>query len=432
MNKRIRIASAVTAVAVAALGFGSVAAAEAATPTVKIYGAFSGGQAQAFQGELNTWSLTSGVKVKYTSLASFNTDITVKVNGGQAPDIALWPQPGGLLGVTSKLKPLSSIPGFNLQAVQSTLIPGWDKLAVKNNKIYGLPIGANVKSLIWYNPAAFRSAGYKIPTTDAQLTALIAKIKTDGLGYPFCAGIESGGATGWAATDWLEEYVLKTAGVAKYNQWWQGKIHFNSPTVKAAANKVASLLLTDGNVQGGGTGIATRNFGEDTTKGLFAADKNAGRCFMMKQGSFITDFFPQAIKDEYKAGNYAHVGFFPVPTPARGVNAVLGGGDLAGVFHSTPAVAKVLNFILSDKLGRAGFASSGFFLSAHKTFPNSLYPTTIQQKIGKTLATAAAFGFDGSDAELPAVNSTEWVQLTSWFTGQATLDQALTTIDAAY
>jgi alpha-glucoside transport system substrate-binding protein len=432
MNKRIRIVAAVSAVAVAALGFGSVAAAEASTPTVTIFGAFSGDQARGFQGELNSWGLSNGVNVKYTGLANFNTDITVKVNGGQAPDIALWPQPGGLLGISSKLKPLASIPGFNLSAVQKTLIPGWDKLAVKSGKIYGLPIGANVKSLVWYNPAAFRKAGYKVPTTDAQLTTLVAKIKSDASGYPYCAGIESGGATGWYATDWLEEYVLKYGGVANYNKWWQGQIHFNSTLVKQAANKVASALLTPGNVQGGGTGIASRNFGEATTTGLFVSGKNNGQCFMLKQGSFITDFFPSAIKAEYKAGNYSHVGFFPVPTPAGGVNGVLGGGDIAGVFHSTPAVAKVLNFILSDKLGRAGWANSGFFLSAHKTFPNSLYPTSIQRAIGKTLATASAFGFDGSDAEPAVVNSTEWTQLTSWFNGSKTLTQALTAIDAAY
>jgi alpha-glucoside transport system substrate-binding protein len=429
MNKRIRIVAAVSAVAVAALGFGSVAAAEASTPTVTIYGAFSGDQAKGFQGELNTWSLSSGVKVKYTGLNDFNTAITVKVNGGQAPDIALWPQPGGLLGISSKLKPLASIPGFNLSSVQSTLIPGWDKLAVKNGKIYGLPVGANVKSLVWYNPAAFKSAGYTVPTTDAQLTALVAKIKGDGK-FPWCAGIESGGATGWYATDWLEEYVLKYGGTANYNKWWQGKIKFNSTLVKKAANRVAKELLTPGNVQGGGTAIASRFFGEATTQNLFVNDTN--QCFMLKQGSFITDFFPQAIKDEYKAGNYKHVGFFPVPTPAGGVNGVLGGGDIAGVFHSTPAVAKVLSFILSDKLGRAGWANSGFFLSAHKTFPNSLYPTTIQQKIGKTLASASAFGFDGSDAEPAQVNSTEWTALTSWFSGSKTLVEALNAIDAAY
>lgn len=432
MNKRIRIAAAVSAVAVAAFGLGNIAPAEASTPTVTIFGAFSGDQAKGFQGELNTWSLTSGVKVKYTGLANFNTDITVKVNGGQAPDIALWPQPGGLLGITSKLKPLASIPGVKVSDIQKTLIPGWDKLAVKSGKIYGLPVGANVKSLVFYNPAAFAARGYKVPTTDAALTALVAKIKSDGAGYPYCAGIESGGATGWYATDWLEEYVLKLGGVAKYNQWWQGKIKFNSALVKQAANRVKDALLTDGNVQGGGTAIASRNFGEDTTRGLFADGKNNNQCFMLKQGSFITDFFPTAIKDEYKAGNYAHVGFFPVPTPAGGTKAVLGGGDIAAAFKSTPAVAKVLNFILSDKLGRSGWANSGFFLSAHKTFPNSLYPTAIQQKIGKTLATASAFGFDGSDAEPAAVNSAEWSNLTSWFNGSKTLDEALNAIDAAY
>lgn len=428
MKKSTRALAMVAAASVAALGF--VAAPAQAADTVTIYGGFSGDQAKGFQAELDAWGKTSGIKATYTILNSYDTDIRVKVKAGQAPDIGMWPQPGGLLEYSSVLEPLDSVLGAaGLKAVQTTLVPGWDKLAVKGGKIFGLPVSANVKSLVWYNPANFKAAGLAVPKTDADLTKLVATIKAKKLGFPWCAGIESGGATGWAATDWLEEYVLRYGGATVYNNWWKGKVAFNSPVVIKAGKKVASQLLAAGNVNGGGKAIAATNFG-DTAK-LFASDKT--KCFMMRQGSFITGFFPDNIKAEFAAGNFAHVGVFKLPAPAGSNDAVLGGGDLAAAFNADANTAKVLAFILSDKLGQNGYmASYPSYLSAHKTFPSKFYTNSILKTIGTTLATAKLFGFDGSDLEPAIVNATEWKELTNWVAGKKSMTAAFKAIDASW
>ena len=425
MKKSTRALAMVAAASVAALGF--VAAPAQAADTVTIYGGFSGDQAKGFQAELDAWGKTSGIKATYTVLNSFDTDIRVKVKAGQSPDIAMWPQPGGLLEYSSVLEPLDGV--VDLAAIKKTLVPGWSSLAVKGGKTYGLPVSANVKSLVWYNPANFKAAGLKVPTSDAQLTALINTIKTKKLGFPWCAGIESGGATGWAATDWLEEYVLRYGGAATYNNWWKGKVAFNSPVVVKAGKKVASELLTAGNVNGGGKAIAATSFG-DTAK-LFASDKT--KCFMMRQGSFITGFFPDAIKAEFAKGDFTHVGVFKLPAPAGANDAVLGGGDLAAAFNANDATKKVMSFILSDKLGQNGYmASYPSYLSAHKTFPASFYTNSILKTIGVTLATAKLFGFDGSDLEPAIVNATEWKELTNWVAGKKSMTAAFKAIDASW
>lgn len=425
MKKSLRIAAFVAAAATAALGFAAPAA--QAADTVTIYGGFSGDQAKGFQAELDAWGKTSGIKATYTVLNSYDTDIRVKVKAGQAPDIGMWPQPGGLLEYSSVLEPLDTV--VDLPAIQKTLVPGWDKLAVKGGKVYGLPVSANVKSLVWYNPANFKAAGLSVPKTDADLTKLVAQIKAKKLGFPWCAGIESGGATGWAATDWLEEYVLRYGGGTTYNNWWKGKVAFNSPVVTKAGNKVAETLLTAGNVNGGGKAIAATSFGN--TAALFATDKT--KCFMMRQGSFITAFFPDAIKAEFAKGDFSHVGVFKLPTPAGATDAVLGGGDLAAAFNANASTKKVMEFILSDKLGQNGYmASYPSYLSAHKTFPASFYTNSILKTIGTTLATAKLFGFDGSDLEPAIVNATEWKELTNWISGKKSMKAAFAAIDASW
>jgi len=433
MKKGIRLGAVVAAAALAAASL-TAGAAQAATRTVTIYGGYSAGDAAVFQDELNlAFPAKSGIKVKYTSLASFDTDITTKIKAGQAPDIALWPQPGGLLAQKSHLVPADKVLGAaNFKKIVKTFVPGFELLGKSGGKTYGLPVSANLKSIVFYNPEVFKANGWTVPKTQADLDALSTTIKNSGKAYPWCAGTESGGATGWSLTDWMEELVLKNAGVAVYNKWWQGKIHWNDPRIVKAGKALDDTLLAAGQTQGGGQGVASRFFGLATTQGLFQTDKAKGACALLKQGSFITGFFPDAIQAELKAGNYAHVGVFAYPVPAKGFSAVLGGGDTAAVFHNNPAVAKVAAYIWSDKLGTKVYAAKASgFLSPHKTFPTS-YFSGLNRQFATILSKASGFGFDGSDQAPPAVNKAEWNELTNWFAGKESMDKAFSIIDAAY
>lgn len=400
-----------------------------AVEEVTIFGGFGGAQAEGFQAELNAFGSANGIKITYTTLASYDTDIRVKVKAGQAPNIGMWPQPGGLLEYSSVLEPIDGLKSVDLAAIKKTLVPGWANLAKKGGKTYGLPVSANVKSLVWYNPANFKAAGLTVPKTDAEMTKLTNTIKSKKLGYPWCIGIESGGATGWAATDWMEEYVLRYGGEAQYTAWWKGKLPWSSPTVQKAAKKFADVALKPGNVNGGGKAIAATSFG-DTAK-LFATDNN--KCFMLRQGSFITDFFPDAIKAQYKANNFTNVGVFKLPAPSGTTDAVLGGGDLAAAFDDKAATQKVMNFILSDKLGQGTmFSKYPSYLSAHATFPSALYANPITKNIAGILSSAKLFGFDGSDLAPAVVNATQWEELTNWISGKKTQKQAFDAIDASW
>ena len=71
-------------------------------------------------------------------------------------------------------------------------------------------------------------------TTWDELMALGDQIMADG-GTPWCVGFETGGATGWPATDWMEDIMLRTAGVDTYDEWVNHEIPFNDPAVINAA-----------------------------------------------------------------------------------------------------------------------------------------------------------------------------------------------------
>ncbi|MFM6978183.1 MAG: ABC transporter substrate-binding protein [Micrococcales bacterium] len=418
---------------IAALAAVSLTGCAPSTPSgdgkVTIFGGYGEADAKAFQAALDEFGAANGIEITFTSLASFDKDIKVKIEAGQEPDIALWPQPGGLKDLSDNLEPLKNV--VDLAAIQDTLVPGWDKLAVVDGDIYGLPVSANVKSMVFYNPVAFKAHGYTAPTTEAELVALEAKIQSDKAGYPWCAGIESGGATGWPFTDWLEQYVLDLYGSDKYAQWVAGDLDFASPEITAAADLVSKRLLAAGQVNGGGKSMATDGFG--ATAPLFEeGGKAKGQCFMLRQGSFITGFFPEKIKAEMTAGDYTHVAAFPLPAPEGGTAGVLGGGDLAAVFkgHVDSDVKKVAEFIYSTKVAEK-MVSNGV-ISPHKDFDASLYPNELNKKIGEAMAAAPLFGFDGSDQMPSEVNAEFWAAGTDFVAGKATWAEAAARIDAKY
>src|SRR6187401_1623755 len=96
----------------------------------------------------------------------------------------------------------------------------------------------------------FADNGWEIPQTWDDMLALSDTIAATGI-KPWCAGIESGDATGWPATDWLEDVMLRTAGPDVYDQWVNHEIPFNDPQVLEALETVGGILKNPDYVNGG-------------------------------------------------------------------------------------------------------------------------------------------------------------------------------------
>jgi alpha-glucoside transport system substrate-binding protein len=435
LRRKIVVAGALVVTAALALAgcSSSSSSGDAAGGTVTIAGAFTGAQATAFQSDLTAWAKTKKITVKYQGNGSFQTAIVTQVKGGQAPDVAIFPQPGVLKSLSSQgMIDLDSM--INVKSVTSDEANGLPDIAKVNGKTFGLPYNINVKSLVWYNPAAFTAAGYTVPTTDAELTALQAKIIADGSGYPWCVGIASQGSNGWPMTDWLEEYVLRYGGLDQYNDWITHKVKFDSPLVKKAAAKVESLIFAPGSVDGGGTAMAATDFGAAGNNLFVTGGKTAGQCFMMRQGTFITGFFPKDIQAEIAKGDTSNVNVFTLPTPSGATTGTLGGGDLVAAFKNTAATKEVVNYLVSKDFGTNGYAKQwSAALSPHNDFAASNYSSPFQVAAQKAVKESKIFGFDASDQMPGAVGAgTEWSNLTQWTAGQETLDQALQAIDASW
>ncbi|GAB2963124.1 ABC transporter substrate-binding protein [Streptomyces heilongjiangensis] len=416
--------SAFSALALLATGCGSGSSASD-KKTVTIWTGMDQPIIDGLKADLAPRAKAQGLTVQWRRVDNINQLLVQKVQAGDAPDIALMPQPGIIKDLASKGKitPLDDV--LDLPALQKSMTAGTLDVAKTDGKTYGVMVSMNVKGLVFYPKKAFEQAGYTAPKTLDELNSLTARIKSDG-NTPWCLGIESGTATGWPATDWLENLVLKYGGVDKYNQWVSHDIKFDSPLVRQAAAQFQKIAFTDGNVLGGRKSIASNAFG---TAGNPMFQSKPG-CYMYQQGSFITGFFPKSVQQNMDS----EVGVFGLPpATADGENPVEGGGDIASIYNDSPAAREVMKLLATTDVGTTAAKNGSSFISPHKDFPLSNYPLKTTQSIAKVAYDSTGFVFDGSDAMPTAVGTgTFWKDMTAWITGEESLDAALKNIDASW
>jgi len=168
--------------------------------------------------------------VEIESVPDFEEQFQIRAEGGTL-DVAAVPQPGAIPALvdSGSIVALEDM-GFDIDELNSQLGESFVALGEYEGKHYGIPTNINLKSMVWYPKDDFDAAGYEVPETFDDLIALSDQIVADG-GTPWCVGFESGGATGWPATDWMEDIMLRTAGPDVYDQWVAHEIPFNDEAV---------------------------------------------------------------------------------------------------------------------------------------------------------------------------------------------------------
>jgi len=394
---------------------------------VTILGAFGGDEEKNFNASLAEFEKSSGIDVQYTSDQDFTTTIKQKVGAGDSPDIGLFPQPGGLLefAAQKKVEPIDTF--LDYDKLQGTLLTGFLDAGRYKGRVYGAPMRNAVKSIVWYPKAAYEKGGYnKAPGSIQQLQTDVAdKIAAAGI-TPWCIGWESAQATGWVGTDWVEELMLRMYGPDVYDDWTSHRIPFNDDRVVKALDEAAKFNKDPKMVLGGTKGVLTTAFGNAMTP----AFANPPRCMLHRQGNFATTFYPKNVQADLD--NQVGIYVFPKFEGGYDGQAILGGGDLAGLFNGNdPDAKKVMEFLTSDKFG-GPWAKAGGWLSPHKTFDTSNYPNETTKKIAEIANRASVLRFDGSDLMPKSIGSDVfWKEMVKWEGGQSS-KQTADNIEAAW
>ncbi|MCW2741176.1 MAG: extracellular solute-binding protein family 1 [Blastococcus sp.] len=368
----------------------------------------------------------TGVKVNYEGSREFEAQLVVRVQSNNAPDIAFVPQPGLLANLVATGK-VSPAPQQVADNVDEFWDESWKGYGTVDGTFYAAPLGANAKSFVWYSPKAFTDAGYEVPKTWDEMIKLSDTIVEDG-GKPWCAGIGSGEATGWPATDWLEDVVLRTAGPDVYDQWVAHEIPFNDPQIVEALDTVGQILKNPDYVNGGlgeVQSIASTEFGD---AGLPILD---GTCFMHRQASFYQANWPEGTEVAENGDVFA----FPLPPIEGDAAPVLGGGEFTTAFNDKPATQAFQTYLSSPEWANIKADVSGpGWVSANTGLDPKKLASPIDQLAAELFQDPnAVFRFDGSDLMPGEVGAgAEWTELTNWIANDKPTEQVLADIEKAW
>ncbi|MGP1459526.1 MAG: ABC transporter substrate-binding protein [Treponema sp.] len=391
--------------------------------TILVFGAARGEEAARFEEIVKAFNEKTGFNVVYEGSPEFETQIQVQAAAGTPPDIASIPQPGMMKNFAQKsyLKPLSE---RVVKSIDENYAPVWKELASYNGTVYGVFHRVNAKSFVWYNKPYWEKKGYAIPKTWAELEALEDEMIKNG-DMPWSIGFESGAATGWPGTDWLEDMVLRTAGPDVYDKWVSYDIPFDDERIVSALEKCGTIFRNNKYVYGGSTNILTANYGE-CVRPLF---ENPPKAMMNRQGNFITGF----MQDDVQQNMENLVGVFALPSVDETWGTpVLGGGDQYVKFSDKPGVDEFLEF-LSTWEGCVPWAKAGGALFPHKNQNFDNYGNGLEKELAKILVSAKVFRFDASDLMPAEVGSgTFWTGMVNYVSGAESAEECLKKINESW
>ncbi len=362
--------------------------------TLSIFGPWRGEDETLVRSVLDYFAEATGAEVKYSSSENYEQQIVIDTQAGSPPNIAVLPQPGLIQDLASKgvLTPL----GDDVAAwVKENYAAGesWAKLGTYKGKdgkpgFYAFPYKIDVKGLVWYSPDNFQEAGYKVPKTQEELAELEKKIIADG-GKPWCIGLGSGGATGWPATDWVEDLMLRTQPPEVYDKWVTNEIPFTDPAVVNAIDIFAKIATDDKMVDGGAKAVAATDF-RDSPKGLFTVPP---KCYMHHQASFIPSFFPEGTKLGQDADFFYYPPFASKPELGTPLEVA---GTLVMITKDSKASREFIKF-LQMPLAHELWMAQKSFVTPFKAANKDAYGSDALKKQGEILTSATTVRFDGSD-----------------------------------
>ncbi|MEL0625830.1 ABC transporter substrate-binding protein [Salinibacterium amurskyense] len=409
-------------------GTGGPGDAGEADGVVTIYGTIADTEAELLEESWADWEEANDIDIQYESSKEFEAQISIRAQGGNAPDIAIFPQPGLLADLASRdyIQPAPEGVASNVAEYWSE---DWAAYGTTGDTLYGAPLMASVKGFVWYSPSQFAEWGVEVPETWDELLALTQTIADETGTAPWCAGFGSDAATGWPGTDWVEDLVLREAGPDVYDQWVSHEIPFSDPAIVSAFDSVGEILLNPDYVNAGFGDVKSIN---STPFGDPARALGDGTCALHHQASFFDGFIQDPKNGNATVGPDADIWAFVTPSVEAGGNAVTGGGEIVGAFSNDEDTIAVQEFLSSPEWANARVKLGGVISANNGLDPESASSPILQQAITILQDPDTTFRFDASDLMPGVVGAGSfWTGMVDWINGKST-EEVLSTIDASW
>jgi alpha-glucoside transport system substrate-binding protein len=361
--------------------------------TVSILAAWSGTELKGFDAVIRTFEWRTGINVDVESTRALDQELGGDLQEGDPPDVAALPSIGAISQYASDgaLNPLDGL------VDPADYGPPWSGLMRPiNSHLYTVPVKVDVKSLIWYDPAMFRSPD-SLPTTWAKLLAFDQNAAAAS-GSPWCLAVSSTSTSGWPGTDWISDILLSKYGYRTYQQWVSGELPWTSGPVEQSWLMWAQLIGEPHAVYSGLSGALVT--------GVAGVYPKPGRCYL-QHGTLVDEGFPTGKRREPTLHG-TPFDFFPFPDlGAAPADAIQVSADFIGLFRDTPQARALIKFLTSTGAQKewVGYAGADGF-SADNRVPVSAYPNRTTKKIAAMLTSGnRELCFGAADAMSPDLSA---------------------------
>jgi alpha-glucoside transport system substrate-binding protein len=381
----------------------------AAGDTISMLSQWSGAEGEKLNAILAPFVEECGVEI----VAEDTRDAAVLDTKAKStpPDILFWPSTSPALLYTEQLQDMVSA-GAHLDNYPDY----WRSIGTVSGRWLAIPVKADIKTIVWYSPAQFEAFGYSVPTTFAELDALVEQMVADG-NIPWSMGMESGSATGWTGSDFIQDLLLTQQGPEYVMGLIDGSVAYDDAGVAEAYATYAKWASDETYTVGGATGTVSTGF----LDAIYKAFSDPPEAMMVKQSGFAGGEVVKQFPDlEYGVD----FDFFAFP----GAQGMQGGADYMMVFGDSPATQALVSFLTSPE-GATAWASVGFDLSPNKWAAGHYADEQLAKK-GEALAGAAGFTPDLGDSIPAPFNTAEWKAIVDVVQG-ADIDDALALVAAA-
>lgn len=377
--------------------------------TVSMLYQWSGAEEASFNQVLKPLADACGIVFKPESTRD-QALLDTRVKGGNPPDIAFW-NVVQLNQYKDKLIPMDQLGADKGQYADFFLTPG-----TIDGKWLGLPVKADIKTIIWYSPVVFQAKGYEVPKTFDDLNALVEKMVANG-DVPWSMGFESADATGWTGSDFIQDLLLTQQGPQYVMDLISGKVPYNDAGVKQAYETYGKWATDPKYTVGGAQGTLSTPF----LDAIYNVFQDPPKAMMVKQSGFAGGEILKKFPDLKYGNDYD---FFPFP----GAKGLQGGFDWMMSFKNSPAVQALVTY-LSSPTGGVNWAKANFGVSPNKGAAGN-YQQPDLVKYGEMLANTQGFTPDLGDTIPGGFGKAEWTAIINYVNGKP-LDAELANVAKA-
>jgi alpha-glucoside transport system substrate-binding protein len=395
---------------------------------VTIEGPLIGTSASRLEQSWASWEKTNHIQIKYTGSTSFQQDIGGEAQQGNAPDLAIFAQPGLLNDLASRGY-VRTLPAEVKSEVDATFPAAWVGYTTSGGKDYAAPLLANLNGWIYYSPSEFDKLNIKVPTTWAELLTLSEYIRADTNKPAWCEGFNAGAASGTTGTTWIEDVVLREDGPAVYDDWVSHKIPFSDPRIQKAFTDVGEILQNRAWVNGQ---FGTATSINTTTTAQVAKAMEDGSCLLTHQSSSFLDDLTTTTGGIDTVSPQGTMWAFIMPPMTAGPTPFTESGDFVAAFSNDADTIKVQKYLASTAWAKGRMALGGAISPAKGVGSADTPDGLLKGSLALMQSPDATVKFDAGDLMPSIVGEGTFLSgMVNWIKGTST-KSVTSTIDGSW